>query len=165
VPELANNQVLVRVSDSSRVRIEPTPKFIVLETWTLECSPHRAGYDDHFSHSNMDTALPIIYKHGIILFRSVYSLLRILPTWKFRKRLGRRTAGVNRCGNFSILLRVRPSLDGGNDRHILGFSEYLSKISFRSSVLSDICLKILPPPSTLSLSRRLPTPFRPSHTS
>lgn len=123
VPELANNQVLVCMSpqtESSRVRIEPTPKFVVLETWTLKCTPHHAGYDENLSNANMDSALPIIYKHGIILFRSVYSMLRILPTWKFYKRLRRRTAGVNRFGNFSILLRVRP-LDGGDDHQILEF--------------------------------------------
>lgn len=108
--------------DSSRVRIEPTPNFIVLETWTLECSPHRAGYDEPFSNTNMDIALPIIYKHGIILFRSVYSLLRILPAWKFYRRLRRWTSGGNRHGNFSILLRVKP-LDSGDESQIFGFSE------------------------------------------
>ncbi|KAF9531461.1 autophagy-related protein 13-domain-containing protein [Crepidotus variabilis] len=120
IPELTHNQVLVHSSpDSSRVRIEPTPKFIVLETWTLECAPHRLGSDEHLS-VNADTALPIIYKHGIILFRSIFSLLRILPTWKFYKRLRRRT-GKN--GGLSIQLHIKPLLGVRDDRKILDFDE------------------------------------------
>ncbi|PPQ96946.1 hypothetical protein CVT26_005965, partial [Gymnopilus dilepis] len=75
VPELGNNQMLVHTSPSSfeggggqgssRLRIEPTPRYVLLETWTLE-------------------------KHGIVLFRSVFSLLRVLPAWKAYKRLKRR---------------------------------------------------------------------------
>ncbi|TFK23887.1 hypothetical protein FA15DRAFT_705075 [Coprinopsis marcescibilis] len=100
VPELANNQVLVYLTpEGSRARIEPTPRFIVLETWTLSFAPRR-GNEDH----SIDVALPTIYKHGIPLFRSLYSLLRVLPTWKLYKRLKRRTGGPH---HLSIQLRVR----------------------------------------------------------
>ncbi|KDR79468.1 hypothetical protein GALMADRAFT_243561 [Galerina marginata CBS 339.88] len=118
VPELTNNQVLVYMSpDSSRVRIEPTPRFILLETWSLAMQP---GSNQH-GDASTDVALPIIYKHGIVLFRSVFSLLRVLPAWKFYKRLKRKTGGVNRNGHLGITLRVRSSGDSETDRNILGF--------------------------------------------
>ncbi|KAF4609477.1 hypothetical protein D9613_012304 [Agrocybe pediades] len=114
VPELSNNQVLVHMSpDSSRVRIEPTPRFILLETWTLAMTPHRPGstMDPH----SPDVALPIIYKHGIVLFRSLFSLLRVQPAWKFYKRLKRRS---NRLG---IRLRVRSEGDSILESSVFGF--------------------------------------------
>ena len=123
VPELTNNQALVYISpDSTRVRIEPTPRFILLETWTLEMNLHqlgRRGLD-----ANTDISPPVIYKHGIILFRSLFSLLRVLPSWKFYKRLKRKVGGVNRNGHLGIQLRVRPAGAGVvTDRSILGFGK------------------------------------------
>jgi autophagy-related protein 13 len=117
VPALTNNQALVYISpDSTRVRIEPTPRFILLETWTLGMN---LGL-----HDNTDISPPVIYKHGIILFRSLFSLLRVLPSWKFYKRLKRKVGGVNRNGHLGIQLRVRPSGGGvETDRSILGFGE------------------------------------------
>ncbi|KAF8964482.1 autophagy-related protein 13 [Flammula alnicola] len=123
VPELTNNQVLVYMSpDSPRVRIEPTKRFILLETWTLEMSPHRSGLSGH-GDTSTDVALPIIYKHGIVLFRSLFSLLRVLPAWKFYKRLKRKIGGVNRNGNLGIELRVRSHGDEDADWNILGFGK------------------------------------------
>ncbi|KAF8873817.1 autophagy-related protein 13-domain-containing protein [Infundibulicybe gibba] len=118
IPELNNNQVLVYLApDSSRIRVDPTPRYIVLETWTLAFTPRLAGEDD-----NPDVALPTIYKHGIPLFRSLFSLLRLLPTWKLYKRLRRRTGGSNRNGNLSIQLRVRTHNDSSDDSTaIMGF--------------------------------------------
>ena len=69
---------------------------------------------------NFCIALPTIYKHGIPLFRSVYSLLRVLPVWKLYKRLKRRTGGINRNGHLAISLRVRP-LQETNQVAILSF--------------------------------------------
>jgi autophagy-related protein 13 len=90
-----------------RVRVEPTPRYIVLETWTLSFAPRPAEED-----GSIDVALPTIYKHGIPLFRSLYSLLRVLPAWKLYKRLKRRTG-------LSIELRV----GGDADHRILEFGE------------------------------------------
>uniref|UniRef100_A0A8H7XL66 Autophagy-related protein 13 n=1 Tax=Psilocybe cubensis TaxID=181762 RepID=A0A8H7XL66_PSICU len=124
IPDLTNNQVLVYMSpDSSRVRIEPTPKFILLETWSLGMTLHRPG---HQPGDNTDVALPIIYKQGIILFRSVFSLLRVLPVWKFYKRLKRKVGGINRNGHLGIKVRVRPHGEDENDTRILGFDARLS---------------------------------------
>ncbi|KAF8900759.1 autophagy-related protein 13-domain-containing protein [Gymnopilus junonius] len=119
IPELTNNQVLVYMSpDSSRVRIEPTPRYILLETWSLDMNTQ--SQNQNHRDTNTDVALPIIYKHGIVLFRSVFSLLRVLPAWKFYKRLKRRLGGVNR-NHLAIKLRVRSPGDSETERHILGF--------------------------------------------
>ena len=89
------------------------PRFILLETWTLGMNLHHRGSLD----PNTDISPPVIYKHGIILFRSLFSLLRVLPSWKFYKRLKRR-AGSN--GHLGIQLRVRGLK---TDRSILGFGK------------------------------------------
>lgn len=110
VPELNNNQVLVHVTPgSSRVRIDPPPKFILLETWVVNFIP---GGSQH----SVDVAPSTIYKLGIALFRSVYALLRILPTWKSHRSLRRWVGGS--AGAFTLQLRLR---GGGPDDRILAF--------------------------------------------
>ncbi|KAF8178962.1 autophagy-related protein 13-domain-containing protein [Pholiota molesta] len=124
VPELANDQVLVyAVPDTPRVKVEPARRFILLEAWSLGMDFHnRLASGGHLSAEGIDVALPTIYKHGIVLFRSLFSLLRVLPAWKFYKRLKRRIGGVNRNGNLSIQLRVRSQGEEADDeRDILKF--------------------------------------------
>ncbi|KAI0646348.1 autophagy-related protein 13-domain-containing protein [Trametes meyenii] len=104
IPELVTNQVLVYLApDSSRVRIEPTPRYIVLESWNVAFNPFSVGSQGSDHHR--DVAPSTIYKHGIPLFRSIFTLLRVLPAWKLARRLRRRVGG-GRNGNFSIQLRV-----------------------------------------------------------
>ncbi|TCD69595.1 hypothetical protein EIP91_007017 [Steccherinum ochraceum] len=107
IPELANGQVLAYISpDSSRVPMDPTPNFILLETWNIVFSPHEPQHSGRqASEERSDIAPSTIYKHGISLFRSIFTLLRLLPSWKLTKRFRRRPGG-NRNGNFSIKLRV-----------------------------------------------------------
>jgi autophagy-related protein 13 len=112
VPELKNNQVLVHVApDSSRVRVDPLPKFILLETWVISFIPNN-------SRSSNDVAPPTMYKLGIALFRSVYALLRILPTWKSHRPLRKKFSGS--VSAFTLQLRLRG--EGPGDR-ILSFGE------------------------------------------
>ncbi|KAI3607789.1 autophagy protein [Moniliophthora roreri] len=108
IPDLTTNQVLVyNAPDTSRVRVEPTPRTILLERWILTFTP-RDTRDDDDTDESWHVAPSTIYKHGIPLFRSLYSLLRILPTWKLCKRLRRRgSAQVNRGNGLSIQVRVR----------------------------------------------------------
>ena len=114
VPELNNNQVLVHVApDSSRARVDPPPRFILLETWAVTFA------SDEPQHS-ADVAPATIYKRGIALFRSVYALLRILPTWRSHSPLRRRVGGS--AGAFTLQLRLR---SGGPDDRILAFSKSL----------------------------------------
>ncbi|KAH9919968.1 autophagy-related protein 13-domain-containing protein [Epithele typhae] len=121
IPELVSNQVLVHhAPDSSRVRIEPAPRYIVLETWSLDFTPHGPHYD-HTSDVQPST----MYKYSITLFRSIYTLLHVLPAWKLSRRLRRRVGG-NRNGNFSIRLRV-DDVDASIHRdHILDLDTPLS---------------------------------------
>lgn len=128
VPELTTGQVLVyQAPDSSKVHIEPTPRYILLETWLLVFSPgsplHQYSGDSDSSggSGNGEVAPSTIYKHGIPLFRSLFSLLRILPSWNLHKGLRRRRGGVNRNANLSIQLRVRGIDDASNG--ILGFGK------------------------------------------
>ncbi|KAG2352510.1 autophagy-related protein 13 [Suillus spraguei] len=88
--------------DSSRSRVEPTPRHIVLENRLIKFvpEPHRDNDADSVAPST-------IYKHGIPLFRSIYSLLRVLPSWKLYKKLRRRTSNAFRNGNLSLHLRVK----------------------------------------------------------
>ncbi|SRR5258708_415550 len=118
VPDLSANQVLVcRGADSSRLRIEPTPKFILLESWSVQFSPRR----DESSGDVADLGLSTVYKHGIGLFRSIYTFLRVLPTWKLHKRLRRRVVvPSNRNANLNIELRVR---SGRDQNGVLGFGK------------------------------------------
>ncbi|KAI8970887.1 autophagy-related protein 13-domain-containing protein [Trametes punicea] len=127
VPELATNQVLVYLApDSSRVRIDPTPRYIVLEAWNLDFVPYHAGSQD--SDDGADVAPSTMYKHGIPLFRSIFTLLRVLPAWKLARRLRRRVGG-GRNGNFSIQLRV-DSVDGSiRTDDILGFDNTPASLS------------------------------------
>ncbi|KZT71074.1 hypothetical protein DAEQUDRAFT_135657 [Daedalea quercina L-15889] len=112
IPELANNQVLVyHAPNSSRLRIDPTPTHVLLESWDLSFRPEQYRNDDR-----SEITPPTIYKHGISLFRSIFTLLRILPAWKLARR--RRTGG-NRNGNFTIELRVAGQGHGGGN--VLGF--------------------------------------------
>jgi autophagy-related protein 13 len=72
-----------------------------------------------------------MYKHGIPLFRSLFSLLRVLPAWKVFKRLRRRGSGAGMGAGkgregMGIRLRVAPAPgDDPDNTHILTFCEYL----------------------------------------
>jgi autophagy-related protein 13 len=106
IPEMTPNQMLAYMApDSSRVPIDPTPKHILLETWTLVFEPRQSQSPLGQVQERSDVAPPTIYKHGISLFRSIFTLLRILPTWTIVKR-GGRPRGTNN-GNFSIQVRVQ----------------------------------------------------------
>lgn len=129
IPDLSANQVLVCWgADSSRLRIEPTPQFILLESWSIQISPRREG-----SGSDADLGLSTVYKHGIGLFRSIYTLLRVLPTWKLHKRLRRRGAAPsNRNASLNIELRVR---SGHDQDGVLGFGKRPSPACFDTHIL------------------------------
>ncbi|KAG5340692.1 hypothetical protein C0989_000735 [Termitomyces sp. Mn162] len=100
VPALGHNEVLVHLPpNSSRVRIQPVPCFVLLETFVF----------DVILGPPADVPLATIYKHCILPFRSLFTLLRVLPAWKLHKRLRRRTAslcitlGVRCCSDSDVL--------------------------------------------------------------
>jgi autophagy-related protein 13 len=177
---LTPNQVLVSISpDSSRIRIEPTPRYILLESWVLAFSS--SSFDGSSASSSADSSgevsLPTIYKHGIPLFRSLYSLLRVLPAWRMFKRL-RRRPGMTGAGaaataagggggaanntGMGILLRVRGAPASGStidERDILLFGTFY-KISYIYIHVTDhtsplLHFFVLYRPTTIAL---IPTP-------
>ena len=114
IPDLASNQVLVyNPPNSSRLRVEPTPTHVLLESWDLSFRPEQYRNADR-----SEITPPTIYKHGISLFRSIFTLLRILPAWRLSRR--RRTGGT-RNGNLTIELRLAGC--GQNGGNVLGFGE------------------------------------------
>ncbi|KIJ49265.1 hypothetical protein M422DRAFT_161655, partial [Sphaerobolus stellatus SS14] len=78
VPELMTNQVLV-LSDASasRVRIDPTPSHVLLETWVVVFNPGSSS-----DQTQQEIGLASVYKQSISIFRSLFTLLRTLPAWK-----------------------------------------------------------------------------------
>jgi autophagy-related protein 13 len=57
---------------------------IVLERWTIEL-----GNKDDYRAAELDDALPNVYKKGVVVFRSLFTVARYLPAWKLHKRLAR----------------------------------------------------------------------------
>ncbi|KAK0249302.1 autophagy protein 13 [Friedmanniomyces endolithicus] len=72
---------------------------VVLERWTVE-----VGDSDEESATGRTEQLPNVYKKGVVLFRSLYTFLRFLPTWKLYRRLGRHPANG---GSLRVKYRVK----------------------------------------------------------
>ncbi|KAJ7669890.1 phosphorylated protein that interacts with Vac8p [Mycena polygramma] len=96
------------VHKPSGTRIEPEPRYVLLEEWVLGFTPgapstasSSAASDTSASTADehVDVLPSTIYKNAIPLFRALFALLRILPAWRVvRKLTGRRTsAGMGRC--------------------------------------------------------------------
>ena len=111
IPELRSNQVVVlQGASSSRVRIDPTPRGVLLESWVLSILPPSASSAASIattsSSDSQEVSLAVVYKHAISLFRSLYSLTRTLPASKLYKRL-RTLSGTSQ----GLGLEVRMSTD------------------------------------------------------
>lgn len=159
VPDLSANQVLVcRGADSSRLRIEPTPKFILLESWSVQFSPRRGGSG---VGDSADLGLSTVYKHGIGLFRSIYTLLRVLPTWKLHRRLRPRVpVPPNRNANLNIELRVRSGRD--QDGGVLGFGKPPHLLDMDTLLLASWLRRVSGSASTPACHRVTHVSFGPS---
>ena len=97
---LSHNQALVVIDDAgkrwdvadtlaSSADSSPRPskkggRFceVVLERWTIEL-----GDAEDYTPSELNDALPNVYKKGVVLFRSLYTLARFLPAWKLYRKL------------------------------------------------------------------------------
>ena len=73
---------------------------VVLERWTIEL-----GDLAEASATGRNEQLPNVYKKGVVLFRSLYTFLRFLPTWKLYRRVGRHT--TNGGGGLRVKYRLR----------------------------------------------------------
>ncbi|KAM3419008.1 Autophagy-related protein 13 [Cercospora zeina] len=76
---------------------------VVLERWTIEL-----GDADDYSSSELNDALPNVYKKGVVLFRSLYTVSRCLPAWKLHRKLTRQP-GAHQA------LRLRFRIKDGHD--------------------------------------------------
>ena len=130
--------------NSSRIQVEPAPSYILLESWLCCFLPHSSSGSSASSSSGVavggasdsnDITLPTVYKHSISVFRSLYTLLRLLPAWKLCKRLQRRLHS-----NLSIDLRLITP-DNATDANVttLGFGTHLPS-NFIAFECRDECI-------------------------
>ncbi|KAF9532518.1 autophagy-related protein 13 [Crepidotus variabilis] len=101
IPELDD-----RISvDTSEIRFEPKPRLVVLEKWKIECIQ-----DFQRSRANImedaDLSVPMFCKNGMMLFRGIFSLLRLLPAWKLYQDVPKRTQRLLTPENMDMKLRL-----------------------------------------------------------
>ncbi|KAJ6628418.1 autophagy-related protein 13-domain-containing protein [Mycena sp. CBHHK59/15] len=149
VPPPAGGTALVHAA--SRTRVEPEPRWVLLEEWVLHFAPAAASSPaaststsstsssstSSSAADDADVLPPTIYKNAIPLFRALYALLRILPAWRVVRKLAVRRA----LGRLRVVVRLRPAAEaagrgggergfgmggngnGGNGETTLGFGE------------------------------------------
>jgi hypothetical protein len=97
-----------------RVDVPHDARAILLEEWTL-------SLDRTAIHSQqVEDPYPAIYKQAIALVRSLYALLRYIPTWQLHRKLG---SGAP----MQMIVETTLGLDS-LDEDVLGFGESLSTL-------------------------------------
>ncbi|KAF9507120.1 hypothetical protein BS47DRAFT_1398909 [Hydnum rufescens UP504] len=128
---------LNEVSPAMRVtHVTPPPRYILLETHTLTLNPTSMG--------SSSVELPQVYKQAISLFRSLYTLLRVLPAWKMHRKLRRR----GQPGAGSLALEVQVSVGkplAVDDDLVAGFDAPLSQPP-ESLTTESISFPLIPTP-------------------
>ncbi|KAK9349496.1 autophagy-related protein 13-domain-containing protein [Lipomyces starkeyi] len=93
--DLTANQTLVVLDDEGKrwnvdaaataggLRADVRRPEIVLERWRIELDPRS------INTLGLPPELPVVYKKSIVLFRSLYAYVRLLPAWRFRKKLSK----------------------------------------------------------------------------
>ncbi|KIK52451.1 hypothetical protein GYMLUDRAFT_77776 [Collybiopsis luxurians FD-317 M1] len=107
-----DQRLAYRPSGTSRVPVDTRNRYILLESWDLDlriAPSSSSSLSSDSRDSNSGTALPTEHKQGIPLFRSVHSLLRLLPAWKSPTQLKSRGDGNGGLGK-----RVRAKGDPGS---------------------------------------------------
>ncbi|KAG8925499.1 hypothetical protein FRC00_003919 [Tulasnella sp. 408] len=178
IPQPSYNKVLVLNHGDNRTRIDPTPRYILLESWrvditrripkshgTASSTSSSSSFSTSSNSSFYDVELPTVYKQSIALFRSVYTLLRVLPTWKLYRRLRRKRTGPG--SGMTLELRVEvPSQSASSSAAssvvdlppvvdsipIIGFDVPLSQHPRANKVESRVFSSIPSPLGELSLS-------------
>ncbi|TIA88358.1 hypothetical protein E3P99_02626 [Wallemia hederae] len=108
---------------------------VVLERWTLQLSG--AGVQED---------LPVVYKRCIVLFRALYTLLRILPLYSFIRRLRRSHA---RGLNIGVRLSAEKSSGSGD---VLNLETPLSQDTPSNAIDAHRFTPINTPAGNLNLS-------------
>lgn len=81
---------------------------VILEQWTLSFQPTPSSTSSYASASsdlNPSTSLPAVYKHSILHFRSLYTLIKALPAYSLVRKLNRSSA-TTRAGRNGNGLKV-----------------------------------------------------------
>ncbi|KAK9370050.1 autophagy-related protein 13-domain-containing protein [Lipomyces kononenkoae] len=93
--DLTANQTLVVLDDEGKrwnveaaataggIRADIRRPEVVLERWRVELDPRS------INALGVPPELPVVYKRSIVLFRSLYAYVRLLPAWRFRKKLSK----------------------------------------------------------------------------
>lgn len=97
---------------ASYLPVEPLPKYILLERWEMAFHP-RSREDSssvHFDANGYEFVKTEVtpqhlHKQGVSLFRSVFTLLRVLPAWSLAKSLLVRAGDDGRPGRTEIEVR------------------------------------------------------------
>src|SRR5258708_2272417 len=99
IPPLNSSSGIVLVHQSpassdigeTQTRVTPPPRYILLETHTLSLLPS-SSLSFSSSSASSSVELSTVYKQCISLFRSLYTMLRVLPAWKLHRKLKRRSS-------------------------------------------------------------------------
>ncbi|KAG8822903.1 hypothetical protein FRC17_009449, partial [Serendipita sp. 399] len=107
IPELGSNQALVALDGDARLKMEPNPRAILLETWTLSVSLAMSSSASLSSSDSGEISIAAVYKHAISLFRSLFTLCRQLPAARLYQRLRQRVGVPLSSQAFGIELRLQ----------------------------------------------------------
>ncbi|KIO21636.1 hypothetical protein M407DRAFT_218010 [Tulasnella calospora MUT 4182] len=183
---LPDNQVLILNYGEHQIRIENTPRYILLESWRVDITrrvpeshdaPSSTSASPSVSASDSSSFeslnLPATYKQCISLFRSLYTLLRILPAWRLHHQFREMQAGSE--GGITLEMRVgvpttsssatssimdlAPTIDGSA---IVDFDHALSEQHPSANGVQSMAFPSVPSPLgdlNLSLKYRVETNF------
>lgn len=132
IPDLSKTPLVAgyQTSDGSDVQLEPSPRYILLETWELAFERHdpetlsdrlrRQAQGKHpdrqeqglYSPTESVSPAAAMYKQCIPIFRALFTLLRTLPAWQINKKFEPRQSKQKQLG---MKLRIRPT--GGADKY------------------------------------------------
>ncbi|KAK4047247.1 phosphoribosylformylglycinamidine synthase [Microbotryomycetes sp. JL201] len=103
---------------SGRAPLAQAPATVVLERWIIKLSspsspsPQQPSSSAQSLPSSIASELPAVYKHAIVQFRSLYSLVRLMPSWNVHRRLSRRRATL---GGSALRIGCRMSMQEVDD--------------------------------------------------
>ena len=79
---------------------------IVLERWKIHL-----GQPEDFPRRALTDLMPNVYKKGVVLFRSLYTHLRLLPAWSFGRRLAEQPATLTSLRPMHRIFGSEPDVD------------------------------------------------------
>ncbi|EJD41889.1 hypothetical protein AURDEDRAFT_115310 [Auricularia subglabra TFB-10046 SS5] len=138
IPELNNGEVVVFNGGPHRTPVHPTPSSILLEQWSLDFQPAQGAQAE-------DIPLATVYKHAIATFRSIYTLLRVLPAWRIHKRASRRSRN-------SLGIEVVVGQPSGS--RVLAFGVPLSPTALAIPTTAHAFAPVAHPSGSLAISLR-----------